>query len=223
MRVLVVEDERKLATFIDRGLTEASLTVDVVHDGEQALERARTTAYDVVVLDVMLPGMDGFAVCLAIRGFDPHLPILMLSARGMVEDRVKGLDIGADDYLTKPFEFAELLARIRALLRRRTEALPSVLTLSDVTLDPATRVVTQAGRPVELTNKEFALLEYFLRNVDHVLTRAMIAEHVWDFAWDGLTNVIDVYVAHLRRKIEASDAPRLIHSVRGVGYVIREP
>jgi len=169
----------------------------------------------------MLPGMDGFAVCRHIRTANPDIPILMLSARGLTEDRVKGLDLGADDYLTKPFEFSELNARVRALLRRRQPGALLTLQVDDLTLDPITRIVRRGERRIELTQKELALLEYLMRNAGHVLTRAMIAEHVWDFTWDRLTNVIDVFVNHLRKKIELPNEAKLIHSVRGVGYVLR--
>jgi len=221
MRVLLVEDEPKLAAFIRKGLSEESSAVDVAPDGEAALVLARTTEYDVVILDIMLPGMDGFTVCERLRSLQRSVPILMLSARGMIEDRVRGLDAGADDYLTKPFAFTELRARLRALVRRRKSAALLVLTVSDITLDPLRRIVTRADRRVDLTPKEFELLAYFMKNADHVLTRAMIAEEVWHFTWDRLTNVIDVFVNHLRRKLEDAGEPRVIHAVRGVGYVMR--
>ena len=223
MRLLLVEDEPKLAKFIQKGLSEKAFAVDVATDGEEALERAQRTAYALVILDLMLPRMDGFAVCRALRAMGSDTPILILSARGVVEDRVKGLEIGADDYLTKPFAFSELSARVRALLRRRQPTALLTLAVADLTLDPMTRVVKRAGRRVDLTQKEFALLEYLMRHAGHVVTRTMIAEHVWGFNWDRLTNVIDVYVNHLRKKVETGEEPRLIHAVRGAGYVIREP
>jgi len=221
IRILVVEDEAKLAGIIQRGLTEQDFAVDTAEDGESALRRSRECRYDLVILDVMLPGIDGFSVCRELRRMSVDLPILMLSARGVVEDRVRGLESGADDYLTKPFAFSELHARARALLRRRRPSELLVLTLDDVALDPVKRVVHRGARKLDLTQKEFALLEYFLRHSGEVLTRAMIAEHVWDFTWDRLTNVIDVYVNHLRRKLEDGGAPRLIHAVRGIGYVLK--
>lgn len=220
-RILVVEDEAKLAEVLRRGLTEQSFTVEIAADGPAALARAREGPADLVILDVMLPGLDGFAVCRELRRTSVDLPILMLSARGVVQDRVRGLESGADDYLTKPFNFSELLARVRALLRRHRPSELLVLTVDDVSLDPVKRIVSRAGRRIELTQKEFALLEYFMRHSGEVLTRAMIAERVWDFTWDRLTNVIDVYVNHLRRKLEDAGEPRLIHAVRGIGYVLR--
>lgn len=221
MRVLVVEDEARLAAFVRKGLSELSYTVDVAGDGGTAIQLARSTPYDLVILDIMLPDIDGFAVCRELRSMNLDVPILMLSARGVVEDRVQGLDSGADDYLTKPFAFSELNARVRALLRRQKPSKFLTLVVGDVTLDPVKRAVYRGKRRIDLSQKEFALLEYLMRNADQVLTRTMIAEHVWDFTWDRLTNVIDVYVNHLRRKLEDTGEPRLIHAVRGVGYVMR--
>lgn len=221
MRVLVVEDEARLAAFVRKGLSELSFTVDVAGDGATAIQLARSTPYDLVILDIMLPDIDGFAVCRELRGMNLDVPILMLSARGVVEDRVHGLDSGADDYLTKPFAFSELSARVRALLRRQKPSKFLTLVVGDVTLDPVKRAVYRGKRRIDLSQKEFALLEYLMCNADQVLTRTMIAEHVWDFTWDRLTNVIDVYVNHLRRKLEDGGEPRLIHAVRGVGYVMR--
>jgi DNA-binding response OmpR family regulator len=221
IRILVVEDEAKLASNSQRGYTEQGFEVDTAPDGEAAIWLSRGTAYDLVILDIVLPGMDGFSVCRELRRLSVDLPILMLSARGVVEDRVRGLESGADDYLTKPFAFLELHARVRALLRRRRPSELLILTVDDVVLDPVKRIVHRGGRKLDLTQKEFALLEYFLRHSGEVLTRAMIAEHVWDFTWDRLTNLIDVFVNHLRRKLEDGGAPRLIHAVRGTGYVLR--
>ena len=221
VRILVVEDEARLAAFISKGLSELSFAVDTAADGPSGLQHARSTSYDLVILDIMLPGLDGFSVCREIRRLDLNVPILMLSARGVVEDRVQGLDSGADDYLTKPFAFSELSARVRALLRRQKPSELLTLAVADVTLDPVKRSVHRGQRRIDLTQKEFALLEYFMRNAEQVLTRTMIAERVWDFTWDRLTNVIDVYINHLRRKLEDGGEPRLIHAVRGVGYVMR--
>ena len=223
MRLLLVEDEPKLANFIQQGLTEESYSVDVARDGEEALDRAARTSYDLVILDLMLPRMDGFAVCRALRASGADTPILILSARGLVQDRVKGLELGADDFLTKPFVFSELSARVRALLRRRQPNALLTLTVATLSLDPITRIVKRGERRLDLTQKEFALLEYLMRHAGQVVTRTMIAEHVWGFNWDRLTNVIDVYVNHLRKKVEPTDEPRLIHAVRGAGYIIREP
>jgi heavy metal response regulator len=222
MRILVVEDERKVASFIQRGLEAEAHQVDVAHDGETGLTRALVGQYDLLVLDVMLPGRDGLSVLRELRARRRQVPVLLLTARAGVTDKVAGLDGGADDYLTKPFEVAELLARVRALLRRGTPA-PAVLAVADLRLDPSTRTVTRAGRPIELTAREYALLEYFLRNAGRVLSRALIAQHVWGVSFDTFTNVIDVYVNYLRRKIDADFEPRLIHTVRGAGYVLRGP
>ena len=222
MQLLLIEDDAKLSRFIKKGLTEESFTVDVVVTGEDALGRVRSTAYDLIILDIMLPRMDGFRVCEKLRSMGLEVPILMLSARGVVEDRVKGLETGADDYLSKPFSFSELSARVRALLRRQKPSALRLLRVSDLTVDPVSRVVKRGEQRIDLSGKEYALLEYMMRNAGQVLTRAMIAEHVWNFSWERLTNVIDVYVNHLRRKIEGPGKPRLIHAVRGVGYVLRE-
>jgi two-component system copper resistance phosphate regulon response regulator CusR len=223
MRILVVEDEPKVASFIEKGLVEESFVVELARDGQEALERARRTTYDLIILDLMLPRMDGFTVCRELRGLGSETPVLMLSARGLVEDRVKGLELGADDYLTKPFAFSELSARVRALLRRRKPAALLTLKVGDLTLDPITRLVKRGERRLDLTQKEFALLDYLMRHAGQVVTRTMIAEHVWGFNWERLTNVIDVYINHLRKKIEAADEPRLLQAVRGAGYIIREP
>lgn len=220
-RVLIVEDETRLASLLSKHLTDLNLSVRVEHDGPSGLETALSDTFDLIILDVVLPGLDGFAICRELRRRKVAAPILMLSARGVIEDRVRGLDSGADDYLTKPFEFAELSARVRALLRRQKPVSVLTLTVGDLNLDPVARSVHRGPRRVDLTQKEFALLEYLMRHVDQVLTRAMIGERVWDFTWDRMTNVIDVYVNHLRRKLEDAGEPRMIHAVRGVGYVLR--
>jgi heavy metal response regulator len=222
MRILVVEDERKVASFIQRGLEAEAHQVDVAHDGDTGLARSLYGQYDLLILDVMLPGRDGLSVLRELRARRRQLPVLLLTARAGVTDKVAGLDGGADDYLTKPFEVAELLARVRALLRRGTPA-PAVLAVADLRLDPSTRTVTRADRAIDLTAREYALLEYFLRNPGRVLSRALIAQHVWGVSFDTFTNVIDVYVNYLRRKIDADFEPKLIHTVRGAGYVLRGP
>jgi heavy metal response regulator len=223
MRILVVEDEKKVASFIQRGLEAEHYTVDVAYDGETGLARAIEGHHDLLILDLMLPGRDGAAVLRELRTRRLGVPILLLTARATVTDKVHGLDLGADDYLTKPFEFAELLARVRALLRRGATAPSPRLALADLALDPATREVTRGGRRIDLTAREFALLEFFLRNPGRVLSRALIAQHVWGVSFDTFTNVIDVYVNYLRKKIDADFEPKLLHTVRGAGYVLKEP
>jgi len=222
MRILVVEDEKKVARFVQRGLEAEGYAVDVVHDGDTALARALEGDWDAVVLDLALPGRDGLAVLRELRARRSSVPVLLLTARSGVTDKVAGLDLGADDYLTKPFEFVELLARLRALLRRGGST-PPRLALADLTLDPATREVTRAGRRIDLTVREYALLEFLLRNRGRVLSRAVIAQHVWGVSFETFTNVIDVYVNYLRRKIDADFEPKLLQTVRGVGYVLKEP
>jgi heavy metal response regulator len=221
MRILLVEDDRKVASFIRKGLTEEGYAVDVAHEGETGLLMGLDRLHDVIVLDVMLPGKPGFQVLRELRQAKVTTPVLLLTARDAVEDKVQGLDAGADDYLTKPFAFAELLARVRALLRRGKSAQSPALQVADLTLDPAARTVKRGGETIPLTNREFALLEYFLRNPGRVLTRTRIAEHVWDYSFDAGTNVIDVYVNYLRKKVDAGREPKLIHTVRGAGYVLK--
>ena len=222
MRVLVVEDERKVANFIRQGLEEEGHTVEVAEDGAEALDRLLASLpYDLVVLDVMLPRRDGFSVLKALRDKRVSTPVLLLTARDAVADKVAGLDLGADDYLTKPFAFDEFLARVRALLRRQAGQAAPALRLEDLTLDPATRGVSRGRRSIGLTTREFALLEYFMRNAGRVLTRPMIAEHVWAVDFDRESNVIDVYVGYLRRKIDGPGERPLLHTVRGAGYALR--
>lgn len=223
MHILVVEDEKKVASFIQRGLEAEHYVVDVVHDGEVGLRRLLDGHYDLVILDVMLPKRDGLAVLEEARKHKVKIPILLLTARDTVADKVAGLDRGADDYLTKPFAFEELLARVRALLRRGVPESIPVLMVADLQLDPVSRQVTRADQRVELTAKEFALLEFFLRHRGRVLSRTLIAQHVWGVNFDTFTNVIDVYVNYLRKKIDADFDPKLLHTVRGVGYVLKEP
>lgn len=222
MRILVVEDHEKVAQFIKKGLQEQGYAVDVVTRGDEVLYMTQLNPYDLIVLDVMLPGQDGMSVTRDLRKYGEDVPILMLTAKNQVEDRVEGLDAGADDYLTKPFAFVEFLARIRALLRRKGDSLDGVLTLDDLTVDVSTRAVTRGDRAIELTNKEFALLEFMLRNKTRVLTRTSIIEHVWDMHFDSDTNLVDVYIRYLRQKIDEGESTKLIHTVRGAGYVMRE-
>ena len=222
MRILVVEDDRKVARFVRQGLCEEGHAVEIASDGAEALDFVLTEpAYDLIILDVMLPGQDGFGVLKTLRAHKVAVPVLILTARDSVPDRVAGLDLGADDYLTKPFAFEEFLARVRALLRRRDVARAPVLTIDDLVVDPATRRVTRGERRIELTARQYALLEYFLRNAGRVLSRQMIAQHVWGLGFDAESNVIDVYVGYLRRKIDRDRERRLLHTVRGAGYVLQ--
>ena len=220
MRVLLVEDEVKMARAIRRGLEQETYSVDVCADGDDALRRSLDNEYDAIVLDVMLPGRDGFSVCREMRTHGRWAPILMLTARDAVEDRIRGLDAGADDYLVKPFAFGELLARLRAMVRRGTPERPATLEADDVVLDPATHKVRRAGEPIDLTPKEFALLEFLMRHPDEVLSRTRILEHVWDMNYDGFSNVVDVYVGYLRRKLEVPFDRPFIRTIRGVGYQV---
>ncbi|HEU5013123.1 MAG TPA: response regulator transcription factor [Roseiflexaceae bacterium] len=218
MRVLIVEDEASIADFLRRGLTESGYAVDVAEDGDEALAWVTAAPYDVIVLDRMLPRRDGLSVCREIRGRGLRMPILMLTARDTVDDRVAGLDAGADDYLVKPFAFAEVLARLRALLRREPLTHAPILQVGDLAIDTATQTVQRGSTPITLTSKEYSLLEYMARHANRVLTREMIAEHVWDYSFDNITNVIDVHIRALRRKIDEPFEQKLIHTVRGSGY-----
>jgi DNA-binding response OmpR family regulator len=220
MRLLLVEDEPRVAGFIAKGLREQSYAVDVSPDGEDALYRAESNQYDLLILDVMLPFKTGYDVCRELRSRGFRHPILMLTARGTVDDRVQGLDSGADDYLSKPFEFKELLARIRALLRRPQELRAEILHISDLTLNTANHTVVRAGRRIELTAKEYAFLEFLVIHQNRVVNREQIAEHVWDESFDPLSNIIDVYVRRLRTKIDEGFAAPLIHTRRGAGYIL---
>ena len=222
MRILVVEDDRKVARFVRQGLCEEGHAVEIATDGAEALDFVLTEpAYDLIILDVMLPGQDGFGVLKTLRAHKVAVPVLILTARDSVPDRVAGLDLGADDYLTKPFAFEEFLARVRALLRRHNVARAPILTVDNLVVDPATRRVTRGERRIELTARQYALLEYFLRNAGRVLSRQMIAQHVWGLGFDAESNVIDVYVGYLRRKIDRDRERRLLHTVRGAGYVLQ--
>ncbi|MGA2260908.1 MAG: response regulator transcription factor [Acidobacteriota bacterium] len=220
MRVLVVEDARPMAEALAKGLREQGYAVDVAGDGETAIQQAEINQYDAIVLDVMLPQRDGFAVCRALREQGLSVPVLMLTARDAVEDRVAGLDVGADDYLTKPFAFKELLARLRALMRRHSQLRPPRLKLADLELDTASQEVRRAGRLIRLTAKEYALLEYLLLHAGEVVSREGISEHVWDESFDPFSNLIEVYIQRLRKKIDEGEQIRLIHTRRGAGYLL---
>lgn len=222
MRVLVVEDEVKMARLLKRGLEEEDYAADVAANGEDGIWMATENPYDAIVLDVMLPDVDGFEVCRRIREAGQWAPVLMLTARDAVPDRVRGLDVGADDYLTKPFAFAELLARLRALVRRGARERPPVVAVGDLRLDPASKAVRRAEQTIELTPKEFSLLEYFMRHPGEVLTRTQLLEHVWDFAYDGDSNVVEVYVRYLREKIDRPFGRHSLETVRGMGYRLHE-
>ena len=221
MRILVIEDEKKVANFIKKGLEEEHYAVDTAFDGEEGLYMTEVNEYDLIVLDLMIPKIEGLEVLRRIRRKKNNVPILVLTARNTVEDVVKGLDAGCDDYVTKPFAFMEFLARIRALLRREKTDKEPLLTIADLTLSPVTHKVMRQEKEIELTSKEYALLEYFIRNPEKVLTRTMISEHVWDCHFDSMTNVVDVYVNYLRKKIDKDFEPKLIHTIRGIGYMMK--
>lgn len=221
MRILVIEDERKVAEFIRNGLVEEGYAVDASFDGDAGFELASSGEYDAILLDVMLPRVDGVTLCAGLRAAGCDTPILMLTAKDAVSDKVRGLDAGADDYLTKPFAFEELLARIRALLRKKYQHQATRLAVDDLVLDTATHTVTRAGEAIPLSVKEYALLEYLMRNAGSVVTRTMISEHVWDISFETFTNVIDVYISYLRNKIDRGRPRALIQTVRGRGYTLR--
>jgi DNA-binding response OmpR family regulator len=223
MRVLLIEDDRKAAKLVAKGLQEEGFVVDVALTGEEGEEQAAVNEYDVIVLDWLLPGKDGIAVCRALRARDVSTPILMLTARDSLADRVSGLSTGADDYLTKPFGFAELVARIRALLRRSRLVRSAVLRVSDLTLEPATRRVTRAGISLALTSKEYAILEVLMRSPGEIVSRTRLVEHVWDEASEVIDNLVDAHVSHLRKKIDRGGSVPLIHTVRGFGYRLGPP
>ena len=223
MRLLVVEDEPRMATLLARGFREEGYSVDVAHDGTDGLWRATEGDYDAIVLDVMLPGINGLDVCRRLRASDRWAPVLLLTARDAIDDRVQGLDAGADDYLTKPFSFAELAARVRALVRRQTGARPAVLEVGNLRVDPARHRAWRGDVEVSLSPKEMALLDLLMRRVGEVVTRTEILDHVWDFAYDGASNVVDQYVAYLRKKVDRPFDCDDIETVRGIGYRLREP
>jgi DNA-binding response OmpR family regulator len=223
MRILLVEDQARMARAIKRGLRGAAYAVDVARDGEDALYQASINDYDAVILDVMIPKRNGFEVCRELRAQGSRIPVLMLTARDAVEDRIGGLDTGADDYLTKPFEFGELLARLRALLRRGTELRPIVIEVGDLKIDTRGQRVSRNGQPIELTTKEYTLLEYLARNAGKVVGREEISEHVWDDTFDPFSKLIEVYINRLRRKVDEPFRTPLIHTRRGAGYELRVP
>jgi DNA-binding response OmpR family regulator len=223
MRILLVEDDAKVASFIRKGLEEEQYRVEVAADGEEGLAAALVGDYDLLILDIMLPRRDGMSVLTELRRRRLEVPVLMLTAKDAVEDRVAGLNAGCDDYLPKPFAFAELLARTRALLRRRAGEKSVLLRAGDLVLDPIAHSVIRAGRAIELTSREYSLLQYFLQHPNQVLTRTMIVEQVWGYDFDNFSNVVDVYVNYLRNKIDRGFEPKLIHTVRGVGYVLKSP
>jgi len=222
MRILLIEDESKVASFVKRGLMAERYAVDVAGDGKEGLEFAMSFQYDLIILDLMLPGLDGNTVLKRIRAVDTQVPVLILTARDAVQDKVSNFEAGADDYLTKPFAFAELQVRVKALLRRGPVNRASTVRLRDLELDRLSQQVKRAGKRIELTTKEYSLLEYLMSNAGRVLSRNMIIEHVWDESFDGLTNVVDVYIRHLRKKVDDSYECKLIHTVRGVGYAVRD-
>ena len=222
MRILIVEDDKKVAGFIKKGLEEETYAIDVAYDGEDGLHFGSEGQYDLIILDIMLPKIDGLEILSQLRDQGRDTPILLLTAKDAVDDRVAGLNKGADDYLTKPFAFSELLARVRVLLRRGKAEVKTTLQISDLTLDLVSHNVNRGGDEIELTGKEYSLLEYFMRNQEKVLTRTMIAEHVWDYNFDTFTNVIDVYINHLRKKIDKGRESKLLHTLRGVGYIMKK-
>ena len=221
MRILIVEDEKKVAAFIKKGLEEETYAVDIAMDGEEGLHLGEQNQYDLIILDLMLPKINGLEILSILRSKKIETPILLLTAKDSVDDKVEGLNQGADDYLTKPFAFSELLARIRVLLRRGKAETKTTLEIADLPLNLVSHKVNRGNEEIELTGKEYSLLEYFMRNQEKVLTRTMIAEHVWDYNFDTFTNVIDVYVNHLRKKIDKNFSTKLLHTLRGVGYVMK--
>jgi two-component system OmpR family response regulator len=223
MRVLVVEDDERIASFVSKGLREAGFAVDTAGDGAEGLHLAVTEPYDAAVVDIMLPGLDGLSLIERVREKNIKTPVLILSARRTVDDRVKGLQTGGDDYMTKPFSFSELLARIQALIRRATQTSdPSVLRAGDLTIDLLSREANRGGEPVTLPSREFALLEYLMRNKGRIISKTSILEHVYDYSFDPQTNVVDVLVCRLRNKVDRDFEPKMIHTVRGTGYVLKE-
>ena len=222
MRIIVIEDDKKIAAFIKKGLEEEHYAVDVFHNGEEGAYWAGINECDLIILDIMLPGKNGIDICDEIRQKNILTPILILTAKSSLKDRVKGLDMGADDYLTKPFAFEELFARVRSLLRRNQSYKTKTLKIADLELDPVSRTVTRAGRGIALTGKEYALLEYMMRNKGRVLTETRIIAHVWDMSYDPESNIVNVYVHHLREKVDKGHDKKLIHTIRSLGYTIKD-
>lgn len=222
MKILVIEDEKKVATFVKKGLEEEGYEVTVSHDGADGLKKLMATKFDLLITDIMLPKKDGLTLVKEIRAADQHIPVLMLTAKNTTEDIIAGLDAGSDDYMLKPFAFEEMTARVRSLLRRSGYDRGAELTFADLVLDPVSHKVWRGGEEIDLTSKEYGLLAYLMRNVGSVLSRKMIADHVWDYTFDSFTNIIDVYVNYLRKKVDRNHSVRLIHTVRGQGYVLKE-
>lgn len=222
MRILVIEDERRLANIIKKGLTEEGFAVDVAYDGQEGQYLAESESYDLIILDVMLPKVDGITICKELRSKNIKIPVIMLTAKSTVEDKIAGLDSGADDYITKPFSFLELRSRIHALIRRSKQEPSPTLTIADLVLDPIKHKVTRAGAEIVLTPKEFSVLEILLRHNDEMVTRTMIIEHAWDYNFDSMSNVVDVFIAAIRRKVDKGAKVKLIHTLHGVGYKISE-
>ncbi|MCU1266821.1 MAG: two component transcriptional regulator, winged helix family [Acidobacteria bacterium] len=220
MRLLLVEDDDGIVNFLEKGIREAKYAVDVARDGDDALYKAALTEYDAIILDIMIPGPDGLEVCRELRRLGSKVPVIMLTARDDLEDRIRGLDTGADDYLTKPFQVSELLARLRALMRRGHELKPAVLTVGDLQIDTAAQTVRRSGRSLALTAREYALLEYLARNADRVVSRSELMDHVWDERFDPYSNVVDVHINHLRQKLVRNSEQPLIHTRRGAGYIL---
>ncbi len=222
MNVLIVEDEEKIANFLRRGLMEESYAVDIAHSGEEALFKFDINIYDCIILDIMIPKGDGMYVCRTIRAKNTHIPILILTAKYDVADRVRGLDAGADDYVTKPFAYSELSARIRALIRRGKKADPVLLTFDNLTLNPATRAAHRGNKTITLTTREYALLEYLMRHQEQVITKTELLEHVWDYNYEGLSNIVETYIKYLRKKLQTNPKDKeLIHTMRGSGYILK--
>jgi DNA-binding response OmpR family regulator len=223
VQILIVEDEEKIANFLRRGLLEESYAVDIASDGENALYKIFINEYDLIILDLLIPKVDGITVCRKIREVNANIPILVLTAKDAIEDKVEALDAGADDYMTKPFSFSEFLARVRALIRRGKKADPTVLKIANLSLDPSTRTAKREGKTIILTTREYALLEYFMRNSNRILSKSELLEHVWDYNYAGLSNILETYIKYLRKKIKVHSNDReLIYTMRGSGYILKE-